>query len=110
QALLPGSPAIDTGALACQDPTGTPLASDQRGVRRPIGLKCDLGAFEVEPIGDANGDGAVNIYDVLYLINYLFAAGPAPLGRSHADGNTQVNISDILYLINYIFANGPAPV
>ena len=29
--------------------------------------------------GDVNGDGQVNVSDVLYLINYLFAGGPAPI-------------------------------
>ncbi len=38
-ALLPGSPAIDRGA-SC-------LAKDQRGVSRPQGPACDIGAFEV---------------------------------------------------------------
>ncbi len=39
-ALLPGSPAIDAGdSAAC-----TPY--DQRGVARPVGAACDIGAFE----------------------------------------------------------------
>jgi hypothetical protein len=29
--------------------------------------------------GDASGDGAVDVSDVFYLINFLFAGGPAPL-------------------------------
>jgi len=29
--------------------------------------------------GDVNGDGVVNVSDVFYLINFLFAGGPAPL-------------------------------
>jgi len=37
-ALLPGSPAIDAGA-------GCP-ATDQRGIARPQGRACDIGAFE----------------------------------------------------------------
>src|SRR3989338_5074012 len=42
-ALLPGSPAIDAVPLAfCTLPT------DQRGVARPQGTGCDMGAFEVE--------------------------------------------------------------
>ncbi|MGI8689692.1 MAG: choice-of-anchor Q domain-containing protein [Thermomicrobiales bacterium] len=40
-ALLPGSPAIDAGG-AC-------LATDQRGVTRPQGAACDIGAFEYAP-------------------------------------------------------------
>jgi predicted outer membrane repeat protein len=42
-ALLPGSPAIDTG----DDATCT--SADQRGVLRPQGAHCDLGAFEYIP-------------------------------------------------------------
>lgn len=45
-ALLPGSPAIDaiTDAAACT------LATDQRGITRPQGSACDIGAYEVEEI------------------------------------------------------------
>jgi uncharacterized repeat protein (TIGR01451 family) len=41
QALLPGSPAINRG-----DNTGCP-AADERGVTRPQGGTCDIGAYEV---------------------------------------------------------------
>jgi hypothetical protein len=41
-ALLPGSPAIDAGDNA------SCTAVDQRGVARPIGLACDIGAYERE--------------------------------------------------------------
>jgi len=47
QALLPGSPAIDGGNLGgCADDLGTVLGTDQRGVARPQGAACDIGAFE----------------------------------------------------------------
>jgi hypothetical protein len=40
--LLLGSPAIDAGdSTAC-------LAADQRGVSRPVGSACDIGAYERE--------------------------------------------------------------
>ncbi len=42
-ALLPGSPAIDAG-----DNSGCP-ATDQRGVARPQGAACDIGAYEYQP-------------------------------------------------------------
>src|SRR5262249_17933169 len=29
--------------------------------------------------GDVNGDGKVDVADVFYIINFLFAGGPAPL-------------------------------
>jgi hypothetical protein len=48
-ALKPGSPAIDTaGAAAC--PT-----ADARGVHRPVGGGCDMGAFEVATPGATTG-------------------------------------------------------
>ncbi len=42
--LLPGSPAIDAGSPACPPP-----ATDQRGVARPQGAACDIGAVEFVP-------------------------------------------------------------
>jgi hypothetical protein len=41
-ALLSGSSAIDNGGSTC-------LSTDQRGVTRPQGLACDIGAFEHTP-------------------------------------------------------------
>jgi hypothetical protein len=29
-------------------------------------------------MGDANGDGTVNVADAVYLINYIFKGGPPP--------------------------------
>lgn len=43
-ALLFGSPAVDAGT--CADASGLPLATDQRGVARPQGAACDIGAYE----------------------------------------------------------------
>jgi hypothetical protein len=49
QALLVGSPAIEAGETgACTDIDGDPFIFDQRGVSRPKGPACDIGAFENE--------------------------------------------------------------
>jgi CSLREA domain-containing protein len=42
--LLPGSPAIDAGSVDCPPPD-----TDQRGVARPRGAACDIGAVEYLP-------------------------------------------------------------
>lgn len=42
-ALRPGSPALDAAGAACPPPF-----SDQRGITRPQGNACDIGAVEVE--------------------------------------------------------------
>ncbi len=86
-ALLAGSPGVDAGNPAgCTDAFGASLMRDQRGVHRPIGARCDIGSFERGPNGDTNGDGVVDVADVFYLINFLFAGGPMPLGLSDANG------------------------
>jgi hypothetical protein len=43
-ALAFGSPATDAGS--CTDLRGDPVTADQRGVARPQGKTCDIGAFE----------------------------------------------------------------
>ena len=62
--------------------------------------------------GDVNADKKLTVSDVMYLINYLFKGGPAPMpiktsGDVNCDG--QVTVSDVVYLINYLFKGGPAP-
>jgi hypothetical protein len=61
--------------------------------------------------GDANGNGEVGVSDVVYLINYLFKAGPAPVPMAAGDANKdgQVTVADCVYLINYLFKGGPPP-
>jgi len=44
-ALKPGSPAIDAAA-DCLSLVGVPVTTDQRGLPRPGGAACDLGAYE----------------------------------------------------------------
>jgi hypothetical protein len=60
--------------------------------------------------GDVDGNGAVNVADVFYLINALFASGPAPVCSGNVNGDAASDVSDVFYLINYLFASGPPPV
>jgi subtilase family serine protease len=60
--------------------------------------------------GDANGDGTVDIQDVFYLINTLFAGGPHIRGPADVNGDGHVDVADVFALINYLFAGGPPPV
>jgi predicted outer membrane repeat protein len=69
-ALLPGSAAINAGPEDCPPP-----ATDQRGVSRPRGGICDIGAYEFEgpfPLrqGDVNCDGAIDGADMTLLLEY----------------------------------------
>ncbi len=62
--------------------------------------------------GDVNADDAIDISDVVYIIQWIFSEGPAPIpaplsGDVNCDDFT--DISDCVYLIAYIFSGGPAP-
>lgn len=59
-ALETGSPAIDAGNNVTPGSTADAcLATDQRGVARPVGARCDIGAFEgsvaASPTGPSTG-------------------------------------------------------
>jgi hypothetical protein len=68
QALLPGSPAIDAG-----DSVGCP-PTDQRGVARPQGTACDIGAYERVGSFDPAVPGAF----VTRLYQQVLGRGPEP--------------------------------
>jgi hypothetical protein len=61
--------------------------------------------------GDANISGGVDIDDIVYVIEYIFAGGfsPIPYESANADCSGGVDIDDIVYLITYVFGGGPAP-
>jgi hypothetical protein len=61
--------------------------------------------------GDVNGDGSVQIADVVYLVTYLYLGGPPPDPMETGDANNDclVNSADITYLTNCFFYGGPLP-
>lgn len=61
--------------------------------------------------GDANGDGIINVGDVVYLVSYLYKAGPAPEYLVIGDCNCDevVDVGDIVHLVNYLYRGGDPP-
>jgi len=61
--------------------------------------------------GDADGNGDIDIDDVVYLISYIFSDGsePDPYEAGDADCSGSVDIDDAVYVIAYIFSGGPSP-
>jgi hypothetical protein len=62
-------------------------------------------------VGDCNGDELINITDAVWIVNYIFAGGPAPspYGRGDVNCDGTVNVTDAVYLLAYIFGGGPEP-
>ncbi|KPK99997.1 MAG: hypothetical protein AMJ90_08970, partial [candidate division Zixibacteria bacterium SM23_73_2] len=68
--------------------------------------------LEVVECGDVNGDGLIDLADILYLANYYLKMGdspPEPICRANANGDELLNLSDVLYIANYKFKGGPPP-
>jgi hypothetical protein len=61
--------------------------------------------------GDANGNGIVDVGDIIYLVQYCFRGGPAPspVDAGDANCNGEVTAGDIIYLVNYLYRGGPPP-
>jgi hypothetical protein len=66
-----------TQTYGCSD---APVSGGWRMGIGTYGPQASLDNFYGEsfPSGDANGSGGTDVSDVFYLINYLFAGGPAP--------------------------------
>jgi hypothetical protein len=61
--------------------------------------------------GDANGDGIIDVGDVVYVVSYLYKNGPAPAPLDAGDANCDgiINVGDIVYLVSYLYRGGPPP-
>ncbi|HOP08283.1 MAG TPA: hypothetical protein PLF13_13460 [candidate division Zixibacteria bacterium] len=68
------------------------------------------GAF-VTVCADINGDSSgPDVTDLVYLVDYMFQQGPAPIyiPVCDVDGNgSGPDIADLVYLVNYMFTGGP---
>lgn len=98
---------IDAGAVL-------PGINDQYCGNNPdMGAIEDISRCQVKFIrADVNGDGAVNITDAIYLLNYLFkgqADEVSCLDAADIDDNGVIEITDAIYLLSYLFQSGDLP-
>ena len=70
------------------------------------------GDFTIFKAGDANSDDMVDVGDVIYMANYLFLSGSAPIPLEAGDVNLdgEVDVGDVIYLVNFLFLDGAAPL
>ena len=59
-------------------------------------------------LGDANGDGEVNITDVTVVVNYVLTKEASLINLTNADANQDgdVNITDVTNIVNIILSTG----
>lgn len=82
----------------------------------------DLGAYEhpgycdrdpdVFRRGDCNqSEGVVDITDAIFVFNFLFLGGEAPVCPDACDGNDDggLDITDGIFTLTYLFTGGPPP-
>ena len=99
----------DTGWLEL--PTSVDSLSNQVTVVRSSILLFAIGGSSGPACGDADASGTVDLSDAIFLIQYIFAGGPAPVPLNVGDFDCSgvVDVSDVVYLIQYIFVGGPPP-
>jgi hypothetical protein len=81
---------------------------------RPLEWVCDTVWMDTVinerriPCGDVNGDGKINLADVIYLANYVLKSGPAPVSEWASDVNCdyKINLSDVIVLARYVLLGG----
>ncbi len=63
--------------------------------------------------GNSNGDAVTNIFDITYLISFLYLHGPAPVPYVLCNGDPNkdctCNIFDVTFIISNLYLNGPPP-
>jgi len=57
-----------------------------------------------DPVGDINGDGELNIVDIVLLVTVVFDSGYEPLADANGDG--VINVVDVLGLVSLLISAG----
>jgi hypothetical protein len=101
------------GTLAsCRDAPGLGLHSVR--VENLYGSVVSPTSFDCSALflrGDANGDGARDVSDAVFVLLYLFAGGEAPacFDACDTDDSGSLALSDAIALLDFLFRGGRAP-
>jgi len=94
---------------------GQPVAGEFATTNYRVGFGFWYGMPVADPVclidiaGDVNMSGTMTPADIIYLVNFVFKEGDAPLPCvANGDVNCTGNISpaDIIYLVNFVFKDG----
>lgn len=99
---------VSQGARA--NDTLTIISSVAILVNHQLGGGCCVGIR-----GNMDGDDgeAIDISDLVYVVDYMFNGGPPPPCFEESDvdasGGSSIDIADLVYLVDYMFTGGPPP-
>ena len=118
-------------SAAGQDPGGVGILPDGDGDgipdsddNCPDNFNPDQADTDGDDIGDAcccvirgdvdhSGVLPIDIADLVYLVDFMFNAGPEPGCPNEGDvdgsGIFPIDIADLVYLVDYMFNQGPVP-
>lgn len=87
---------VDVSSIVLKDV----LLSDSRGANRDVTVESAI------LIGDVNGDGLVNVTDIIGVVNYILNTPSATFVAEAADVNEDgiINVTDIIAIVNSILA------
>ena len=103
---------LDTGSYQA---TITIASNDPDPGDNPLMVPVDLTVTDGGPgwiCGDIDNDGeGPNIGDLIYLVDFMFNAGPPPVyeDAANVDGLSGIDVGDLVYLVDFMFNLGPAP-
>ncbi len=106
-ALLPTSPAVNAVPLSsCTAVDGTPISTDQRGIPRPQGSACDIGAYEylaITALAPSSGTTCNGAYDGTFNGNIRVSAGQSCIFfNGLVKGNVQQNGGSLVLFQSHV--------
>ena len=100
---------VKTGPFYCN----TDINGDGKFDETDIEYACEIYGFEFANEGDANGNGIVNMLDVIALRRYLLNSETYPVAYktgSDADGSGSINMLDVIAVRRYLLNSEKYPL
>jgi hypothetical protein len=74
-------------------------------------MACPMVTAHSVQCGDMNGNGTVDVSDLVSLVAYMFQSGPSPeyLPAADCNGSGSLDISDIVCWVEWMFGGGQTP-
>jgi hypothetical protein len=91
--------------------TFTYRADDGMALSEPATVSIEVSTLKKFKRADANADGATDIGDAVWILNYLFRGGRAPtcLETANVNRDEVIDLADVIYILQFLFSDGAPP-